>query len=220
MLPKQKTLLAVINSPFFLWLTSLIFLTVGGYTLTASQQCTKDALDEISFDVKIQREYIEREHHIRDIVFGDSTIAAVQAHLREPYNYYPEFKDYPTAVIREQYDVNKNRIINTGPEAPSWRAQTEIVQEVGTGPSEFRQIEDGILPPNIADVAIPDLRNYVNLVQQNLPKPGLVLLGRPALEPSCNILNVWRRALFGYQTKIVQGPVNREWSGPLGPVII
>jgi hypothetical protein len=206
---QQNRLWAVINSPFFLWLMSLIILTVGGYMAVAHQQCTNDALDEISHAVKIQREYIMRENHIRDIVFGHGTIESIQTHLNEPYNYYPEFKDYPTGVIREQYDGYKDRIINTGPAVPP--------RETGI----MRPIEDGVLPPNLKDSDVPNLRKYINSLQKNLPNPNIGLYGKTILQPSCGILSLLIRAIYGNQARIVQGPIDIEWSfGPLRPEML
>jgi hypothetical protein len=218
--PKRNKLLAIINSPFFLWLMSLVILTIGGTYVGAYQQCTKEALDQITLDVKIQREYIERRGHILDIIDHDASIAAMRTDLSKPYFYYPEFKDYPLAYVREQYKRARNSIIDT-----TERSAVQSVHDAGPDllnsfdrvvlRAKFGDPANGNLADDLQDADIPMLRDFVNQAKKkDMPQLFFfwTLLARTPLQPACTISRLWDRALHGSEAKIVEGPPDLEWS--------
>jgi hypothetical protein len=60
--PKRGRLLAIINSSFFIWLMSVLFLTIGGSYVTNHRQCLDDAEKIIS-----RREHLRQELRSRDV---------------------------------------------------------------------------------------------------------------------------------------------------------
>src|SRR5713226_8047836 len=54
--PKANRLVRLINSPAFLWLLSLLALTIGGGFLTGYQACNRDALQTIESYQRLARE--------------------------------------------------------------------------------------------------------------------------------------------------------------------
>ena len=58
--PKRGRLLAIINSSFFIWLMSVLLLTIGGSYITNHKQCLDDAEKIIS-----RRDHLEQELHSR-----------------------------------------------------------------------------------------------------------------------------------------------------------
>ena len=63
--PKRNRFLAVINSAFFLWCISALFLTVGGGYLTNHQQCVREADQLIE-----RRSLLTQELYGRQLAFS------------------------------------------------------------------------------------------------------------------------------------------------------
>ena len=59
--PKRGRLLAIINSSFFIWLMSVLLLTIGGSYITNHKQCLDDA--EKIMD---RRDHLRQEMYVRD----------------------------------------------------------------------------------------------------------------------------------------------------------
>jgi hypothetical protein len=156
--PKENKFWALLNKPFTLWLLSLILLTVGGSYISAYRQCQQDAYAQIEQFQKLRRELLERENHIRQIVNGNSTIAAMRDQLAQPYFHDPEYKDYSLKTIKDAYDqYSKQRIIDFN-DIRHWR-------DVTAETMKFSDVENGQISTAITDDDIPALRHFVSLPQ-------------------------------------------------------
>jgi hypothetical protein len=194
--PKKATLVAILNSGFFLWLLTLCVVSAGGAYLTSYQQCSKDAEEEIERNTKIQRELFQRELKIREIILASPTIAGMKDQLKQPNSYYPEFSGFPNLLLQESNAAFLNRVIdlkipfNWPPPRPELNA--------------LYPISRGQIPDGVTDKDIPLLREYaVTMLAQATPIP-LPGYGLSPFRPECGFGTLWGRFFSDPATKIVR----------------
>jgi hypothetical protein len=109
--PKRGRLLAIINSSFFLWLMSVLLLTIGGSYITNHKQCLDDAEKIID-----RRRHLRAELYSRDIDYVRRVKEATT--LREAAYTFPDkrgsiFSDLANLTYQElqgEYHTLDNRI--------------------------------------------------------------------------------------------------------------
>jgi hypothetical protein len=193
--PKENRVWAFLNKPFTLWFLSLILLTVGGSYFSAYRQCQQDAYTQIDQFQKLRRELLERESHIRQIINGYSTIAAMREQLSLPYFFYPEYKDYPLGTIRDAYSRYSQRIINF----KDFRHWRDLTPET----AKFSDVENAQISGAVTDDDIPALQRFVRLPLAALLVSSMdfsPFLFAPACRPSA----LYQRAIKGEPARIVQ----------------
>ena len=194
--PEKSSLVAIINSGFFLWLLTLCVVSAGGAYLTSYQQCRKDAEDEIERNTKIQRELFQRELKIREIILTSPTVAEMKNQLKQPNSYYPEFSGFPNLLLQESHAAFLNRVIDLKIPTNRPPPRPELLN--------LYPVSRGQIPDGITDKDIPLLREYsmTMLAQANpIPLPGY---GLSPFQPECGITTLWGRFFFDPATKIVQ----------------
>ena len=200
--PKSSKLVAVLNSAFFLWVLTACVVTAGGTYVGAYQQCRKDADSEIDRSTKLERELYQRELNIRNIILAKAHVADMRQALAQPNSYYPEFSGFPTQIIRENYASFLNRVtdLKLGPDA-----QVPV-------PAMFLKlmvINQGVIPDNITDKDIPELREYAQKMlaaASVIPLPGF---GLSRFEPSCGFWTLVNRFFSGNEVDVVRSATRK-----------
>lgn len=79
--PKAHWFIRIINSASFLWLRSVIFLSIGGSLFTGYSQCSIDANQQIEQYHELARETDTRIRYIMKSVIDATTAAEIQTAL-------------------------------------------------------------------------------------------------------------------------------------------
>lgn len=201
--PKEGRLWALLNRPFTLWCLSLILLSVGGSYFTTYTQCERDADTQIERFSKIEHEAVERTKHVHEIIISSPTILAIREKLSQPYNFYPEFKDYTVRAVRVTYTELAFQI--NGYESDFlWSDFTNSdIQQFGD------DVLDGVIPESATDADIPALRRVADItvaLRKSHPPVTFFATSRAfyLYSPTCGPKVLFERAILGNPVNIVQ----------------
>jgi hypothetical protein len=197
---KSHWTIRLINAPVFLWLMTVAVVTLGGAYINARQECRRDADDEISRFVKLQRELNEREEHARNIIVSGKSVAQIDENLSRPYYFYQEFSGQRFAVLSEAYYSLSKRIIDL----PLKPISFDIISLGFSG-----VLYEEKLPDDLSDAALSSFQEKIE---------GLPFIftgwdwndfsGIAAFRPVCGPGTLLNRVLFeGPSTRIVESRI-------------
>jgi hypothetical protein len=195
--PPTRGIFRVINSAAFLWLCTILFVTIGGATYSTYQQCIREARQAVGTNDKLLAEIRGREAHFSEIVLQSKTLKIVRAQFEKDYYHYVylEYKGQSTREIREQY----YRFLKDNGLPMQDRYVTKSIDEPLA--SQASLIADGILDYGIKDSDLDILKSYA----QKLHGLGEIHLslraflnqqGFDKLEPNCGPRTLYTLALL------------------------
>ncbi|MEW6450044.1 MAG: hypothetical protein AB1490_05310 [Pseudomonadota bacterium] len=104
--PKANRLLAILNSAFFLWIMTAIFLTVGGAFFTAAQQCSIEANKQADLYSDLTSQIIYRGSRIREMIEQASNIEAIKKNAGVLVREIPSLREKPLLhLIRQRNQI-------------------------------------------------------------------------------------------------------------------
>ena len=98
--PTSNRWLAILSSPFFIWLLTLVFLVLGGAYFTRMQQCVGEAEQVIEKRERLETEMDNRRKAIAGIEKANSLQEIREEHLP---NSYPDFKERSLLDISSEF---------------------------------------------------------------------------------------------------------------------
>ncbi len=103
-------IIAILNSAFFIWLVSAVFVTVGGSYFSGIQKCTADAEGIIDRYDLLESEYYSREYYYYGAVLSANTIEDLAKSKGEYKSSYSEFQTKDYHEIQREIDSILHRI--------------------------------------------------------------------------------------------------------------
>ena len=107
---RTRPVLGVINSPFFLWLLSAVFITIGGAYFSTRQQCIAEAEKIAEQYEKIGIEIERRQGYIHHTIVTMNSVSAIKEALSQIREYYSDFHSRPLFELIEQREKLLERI--------------------------------------------------------------------------------------------------------------
>jgi hypothetical protein len=150
-----------------------------------------------------------RDIHIGNVIKDQPTIGAMRTQLASPYFYYPEFKDYSVAIVREAYKKASTQVI-ADKRTYKWTASDSKNEKFAAA------LNDGELPSELKDADVVDIRTYVILhalwrkmkqIDESEVDVLSVIFKKPAYQPSCYPKELFYSTFSPELTPIVQANV-------------
>jgi len=214
---KSSKVVAFINSAAFLWLLTLIVVTVGGSFFSERQQCFKEAQTQIEVYDKLEAELKYRQSQIRQKVADAKSIEELTKSLTQISHFSPEFAQFSTFFLTQQYRQLSQQLT---PELRLIAARNEKIRadrdpKAQTMRIRFGAITMGHPPQNMTDTDLPALKEFVNpLIKRKL---GNFTFDIPDL--SMNPFGSITWAVFGPKLEADCGAsviMSRFWRGSYG----
>jgi hypothetical protein len=227
--PKRNRFLGVINSAFFLWLMSALFLSIGGSYITNHRQCLDDA-----------EKIIERRKHLSQELLSRN--AALAARVSEAKTLQEANQEASALLMQQPPAANQDKRGSIFTDLFS-RNYPEIQAEAETFTGRIKYAEHP--DPTIAEHRKKSVETALDEkmykeIQQSPPDAGRKLklmqveirffvasqMYKTVLDlvaydfrPNCSIINVAKLA-FGYRPPIVFAAVNPLSTTPNGKIAI
>jgi hypothetical protein len=199
----NNKILAVINSPAFLWLVTAIFITVAGAFYTAQQQCTRDANQLIDQYYKLSDEIWDRQIYVLAVVNEGKTLGDVKAGLKQiPYTYL-ELKDRQLGDLVRAFHRVAQRIDGYGHRA----LVVGTLPDQVFSPDDFMKFQDitvGRIGPSWKDEDMPPLKLFATRFFA-LANHALQTDSRRIVASNCSIRNIVK-LMLDPNTPILSSP--------------
>lgn len=149
-----------VNSPSFLWLLSLLLITVGGSWLALHQQCAKES-DELGIRyIRLQREIFDRRLYIAEVLFHATSVDELKERLAHIPHTYGETKDRPIHDMQSEL----NRLAATRVDDSDMRSReheaTKDLAYKGRHLGQFGPLWNGRVPHDLLDSDMEEIREF------------------------------------------------------------
>ena len=198
---KRNRFLAIVNSPFFLWLASAAFLTIGGAYFASHQQCVREADLLADAYQKLAKEVLHRQEQLVDILFQAKNMTDVRNAITTPTYLYSEFRARTLYELTEDMEKIRTRVdytaVKGGLAGLSWYPVFEL-----ENPHQYLPFFRGQDWSRYSDQDFDGLRLYATTYAfRVIPEANLGV--RFLVAPRCSVSNVVGGALFGRKPKII-----------------
>jgi hypothetical protein len=188
-------LLKVVNSPFFLWCLSAVFLTIGAGYLTNHQQCVRDA-DKLSLDYfEVTEELYSRRVAIVDAINEAETIDEARSALaRRPY-WILQGRTFSQLIYQlASFQIDRSALTPNTVNVPDPVYSS-------TQAKYFDFFQDGIIGPTLTNTDLAELKKLAEEMGHQWAAQHVNNLLH--FERNCSIANLVSLAL-GYRPYIVK----------------
>lgn len=198
--PKKSRVLAVINSAFFLWIMTALFLTIGGSYYTAYHKCLQDAENISGQYPALSKELLERRAFIKEAISSAETVAQ----LREKFKSIPylsfDLKERSTHALTVSISRLRRRIDILDPTD----SLAQVAKQEGpfTSDEMLNDASDGEIPYGASDDQLPKIKSST-LKRIAHDEERLRQAGRMAYAETCSPHKVVR-SIVDPNTKIVE----------------
>lgn len=199
---RGRSVWAVLNSPFVIWLFTACMITLVGAYLSANQQCVAEAERIIESVAKLDAEIVQRQGHIIRSINAATTGEELKAAIANRTPLYSEFTgrtlfeliDQKTRLVRK-LDLGSDEFIE--------RSQTEwdsIVSGMASTSPTQRAIMSGAYTADLSNVNLSELKDLFS--QYN---PGYWFNYR-LLTPVCSPMDLLQSLVSADPRKIAKLP--------------
>ncbi len=176
--------MAIINSPIFIWMLTVVVVTLGGAYYTTYRQCVADARQIVSISATYGVEIRHRQDEIANAIGEAATVVDLRKALEKKTYFISDLKDKTMIELQAAYRDAYLQIDRSGIDATPERALISSPLF-----ARFGVIFSGYLPPTLSDADLPDLKKYAAIVSAT----NLAILLRELTtiyEIGCTPLNV------------------------------
>jgi len=223
---KRNVFLAILNSGFFLWLLSAIFLAAGGSYFTNYQDCMRDAEKLISQHDRLTREIRNRRSFVWSLVASAKSIGEIRGGLDKCPVTYSEFKEFSTfelqqSINRLQRQIDKTNMRLLPPDLADGRFRFSQLQQLGDcnfpGDRAYiyadpdNRLKSDILKfyyrgENVDALNLSTIKEFAEYKQRQMRAEWL---SGEDLLPSCRVDRLLDRIRFGAEAKIASYPLGQ-----------
>jgi hypothetical protein len=182
--PKANRLLAIINSPIFLWLLSAIALSFGAAVYQTRNQCLEKSDALIANQFRTRNEIDRRIYYFKEAVLSAKSPKQLQDILRKRSSTYTDLR------AKNLFDLleDQGAIVNYLPMDDRIKLAQHQPQQPQEPPIAYLAANSEI--NDIDDEAFKDLKTKVTDQTQWLPNATLFI-------PQCSILSAVRLTISG-----------------------
>src|SRR5262245_57181307 len=227
--PKRNRLLAVINSPFFLWVMSVLLLSIGGSYITNHKQCRDDAEKAIERRNRLSQESLVRLNAVAVRVTGAENLQEATHELSTlilpqpvapdrdtPSSIFKDLSQISYAEMQKEFEALTGRITYAALPDPSLAKYRQKSTKTLRGEKMFQ--EPQALSEDDKKRSSPDESQLLKLLQRNMSLFAAERGIENALDafayyfrPDCSVINV-AALTFGYRPPIIFAEISPLYS--------
>jgi hypothetical protein len=200
----QNVFLSILNSAFFLWLLSAIFLTIGGVYFTTYQDCNAKANAGFLEGHRLTAELLDRKRAMADLTANAKSIDDIKKTFKTIPYVFAQFKDASFAELLDEFGFLRMHIEVVG-KAP------QIVNDVPVeltdpGPALW----EGEVPPNLSDNMLEPIKHFLTKSADEFEDQMNALMG-PDMEANCTLPTLWKMRMGKLDTKYILMDYRDPW---------
>jgi len=195
---RRSAVTVVVNSPLFLWLLSIVFVTIGTIYFNVQQQCLRDGRQISDTYKRLSTEVRTRKWAIYRIVLEARSMQEVRTKLRDLPWSYSELR--PRSLW--ELDTEMHKILYSNVAGPV-REEFSVARPGDIyGAASLEPIWDGQVDPTLTDKDLKQLKEFVRAHSIQWMKE--VTLGQMGfLEPWCTPARIVGLAIGTENTTIM-----------------
>jgi hypothetical protein len=154
--PKKPLLIRLVNSAAFLWLSTLLLVTIGGGFLTNYQQCVRDADILSERHARIFRELNTRQRALAALIEISPTVEEIRAGVAKlPYT-YSDLKERTLFDLNREFELIHTKIDDSALPQQFQANAVTLASWINFSTNLFQ----GEIPATMKNDQLPDFKKF------------------------------------------------------------